>query len=124
MNKLMMDVMGALPPGTNLTTTLMVVDYVVCTTPISPGEEVEVLTVLLELSLLLQAALRHWGPAFDHEKVTLAIEGKVPGKDGTLIDKGVAATHRMLCSKRAALYKENQPSICNIADTVRPMLHG
>lgn len=124
MNKLMMDVMGGLPAGTNLTTTLMVIDYIVCTTPISPGEEVEVLTTLLELSLLLQAALRDWGPAFDHEKVALAIEGKVPGKDGTLIDKGVAATHRMLCSKRAALYRENQSRISDMADSVRPTLHG
>jgi hypothetical protein len=121
----MLDLMTALPPGTNLTTTLMVIDYVVCTTPISPGEEVEVLTVLLEVTLLLQAALRDWGPAFDHEKVALAIEGKVPGKDGTLIDKGVAITHRMLCSKRAALYKKNQSRISDMGDTVRPiLLHG
>lgn len=121
MNKIMMDVMGALPPGTDLTTTLMVIDYIVSSTPISSGEEVEVLTVLLELSTLLGIS---WGPAFDTEKVTLAIEGKVPGKDGTLIDKGVATTHRMLSSKRVALYKENKPSICDMADSVRPILHG
>jgi hypothetical protein len=121
MNKLMADVMAVLPPGTNLITTLMVIDYVVCTTPISPGEEVEVLTVLLELSKLLGLV---WGPAFDSETVAMAIEGKVPSKGGGVVDKGVSTTHRMLCSKRAALYRENQPSICDMADTVRPMLHG
>ena len=120
MNKLMMDVMGALPAGTDLTTTLMVIDYIVCTTTISPGEEVEVLGVLLELSTLLNIA---WGPAFHRDNVALAVEGKIPGKDG-VVDKGVQATHRMLCSKRAVLYKENQPPICDMADTVRPMLHG
>lgn len=122
MNKLMMPVMEALPPGTNLTTTLMVIDYVVCTTPISQGEEVEVLTVLLELSYLLRL---DWHSVFDPSVVNLAIEGKTPptnDSDPKVI--GVLKTHKALCNKRAALYKENQPSICDMADSIRPMLHG
>lgn len=122
MNKLMVDVMAALPPGTNLTTTLMVIDYTVCTTPISPGEEVGVLTVLVELSTLLRL---DWHAVFDPSVVMLAVDGKTPPtNDGNPKVVGVVKTHSRLCDKRAALYKEKLPPICDMADTVRPMLHG
>ncbi len=119
MNNLIADILLSLPNGTTLSTALMVVDYILCTTPVSPGEEAEVLTHVLDINQLLG---RDWHPVFSNETISLALQGKVKNKAGELVDKGVAVTHKQLCSKRAATYAEKEPSIITTADTLRGSL--
>jgi hypothetical protein len=119
MNNLIADILRSLPNGTTLSTALMVADYILCTTPVSPSEEGEVLTHVLDINQLLG---KDWHPVFNNEIVSLALEGKVKAKTGELVDKGVAVTHKQLCSKRAAIYGEKEPSIVTMADSVRSSL--
>jgi hypothetical protein len=115
MNNLIADVLRALPAGTNLTTALMVIDYILCTTPVAVGEEGEVLTHVLDITKLLRL---DWGPVFAPDIVALALMGQVPTATGN-VDKGIATTHKGICKKRASLYNEKEAGICTMAETVR-----
>lgn len=119
MNTLVIDILRELD-NDKFTYTLKVVDYIFCTTPVEPGEEVEVLRLLLSITKYLNL---DWHPVFSVELVSLACEGKIPGTGGgEPIDKPVAIIHKGLCKKRAAFYKEKEPSIIDMADTIRPRL--
>lgn len=91
---------------------LMVIDYILCTVPIVPGEEVEVLRQVLAITKLLR---KDWHQVFEEGVLLLAIEGKVPGGG---VDRGVAVTHKGLCKKRASLYREKEPSIAAMGDSI------
>ena len=93
---------------------LMVVDYILCNIPVAPGEEVEVLRQVLATTRLLR---KDWHQVFDEGVVLLAIEGKVPGEGGG-IEKGVAITHKGLCKRRVAIYREREPTIVAIGDSI------
>lgn len=118
MNRLLIDVLKAVDPD-NYTTTLKVIDYVLCTTSVTEGEEVEVLKLLVYITKLLEL---DWHPVFDVGVVSLASDGKAPGRDGVPIDKPIPTLLKVLCGKRATLYREKEPSISGIGDSIRSSL--
>lgn len=119
MNNLIADILRSLHFNPSLSSALMVVDYILCTTLISPGEEEEILVHIVDINQLLR---KDWHLVFDDEIVALALEGKVKTKTGEVVNKGVAVTHKQLCNKRASLYREMEPSLCDIAEGIRPKL--
>jgi len=106
--------MAPLPDSSDIERCIMVIDYILCTIPVAPGEEVEVLQQVLATTRLLH---KDWHPVFNEKTVAMAIEGRV----GDTV-RGTAVTHRGLCTKRAALYREKEPSIVAVGDTIRANL--
>ena len=114
---MMMAVMGALPEGTNMRDTVMVIDYLLCTITVSKGEEVAVLRALLDI---VRTCPKDWHPTvFNPDVIALAIEGKVPTKDGGTKAADIADICTRVRSKRAALYLEHHPTICDVAEGIR-----
>jgi hypothetical protein len=120
-NNLILEVSLSFPdPGNiTITDTWKVVDYIACTTPLAPGEESQVLQLLLLITPLLDTSM---DKVFEKEVISLAMEGRVTGKDGAVLDKGVPVVFEALCKRRARLYMEQLPHIVSIAEVVRPTL--